>query len=80
LWCKSTYSEVFSAWVHVKAMRCFVESVLRYGLPVNFAASLLLPVKVYVLPFAPHDRQTTTRHERQLFNAALTSHHITHIS
>jgi hypothetical protein len=26
-------------------MRCFVESVLRYGLPVNFAASLLLPVR-----------------------------------
>lgn len=44
-WCKGTFSEVFSAWVHVKAMRVFVEAVLRYGLPVNFSASLLLPSK-----------------------------------
>ena len=31
------------AWIHVKALRAFVESVLRYGLPVTFQAMLLRP-------------------------------------
>jgi len=44
-WCKSCFSEAFSAWIHVKAIRTFVESVLRYGLPTNFQAMLLLPHK-----------------------------------
>jgi len=44
-WAKTTYSDVFAAWIHIKAMRLFVESVLRYGLPVNFAASLVKPKK-----------------------------------
>ena len=39
------FSECFSAWLHVKALRVFVESVLRYGLPVNFAAFLIFPNK-----------------------------------
>lgn len=41
LWCETTYSDVFAAWVHLKAIRVFVESVLRYGIPVNFQAVLL---------------------------------------
>lgn len=44
-WIKVNFGEAFSAWIHVKAMRVFVESVLRYGLPVNFQAMLLQPVK-----------------------------------
>ncbi|VDP08479.1 unnamed protein product [Soboliphyme baturini] len=44
-WLKINFSEIFSAWIHVKALRIFVESVLRYGLPVNFQAALLLPSK-----------------------------------
>jgi len=39
------FSEAFTAWIHVQALRVFVESVLRYGLPVNFQAMLLLPTK-----------------------------------
>lgn len=31
-WCRAHYGEVFSAWVHLKVIRAFVESVLRYGL------------------------------------------------
>jgi V-type H+-transporting ATPase subunit C len=41
-WCKTNFSEAFVAWVHLKAIRVFVESVLRYGLPTNFQAMLLL--------------------------------------
>jgi len=44
-WLKVNFSESFTAWIHVKALRVFVESVLRYGLPVNFQAMLLQPNK-----------------------------------
>uniref|UniRef100_A0A6Q2Z9N2 V-type proton ATPase subunit C n=1 Tax=Esox lucius TaxID=8010 RepID=A0A6Q2Z9N2_ESOLU len=44
-WLKVNFSEAFIAWVHIKALRVFVESVLRYGLPVNFQAMLLQPNK-----------------------------------
>ncbi|KAK2170818.1 hypothetical protein NP493_1137g00063 [Ridgeia piscesae] len=44
-WLKVNFSEAFTAWVHIKALRAFVESVLRYGLPVNFQAMLLEPQK-----------------------------------
>ncbi|XP_036288465.1 V-type proton ATPase subunit C 2 isoform X2 [Pipistrellus kuhlii] len=44
-WLKVNFSEAFIAWVHLKALRVFVESVLRYGLPVNFQAVLLQPHK-----------------------------------
>uniref|UniRef100_A0A665V0A9 V-type proton ATPase subunit C n=1 Tax=Echeneis naucrates TaxID=173247 RepID=A0A665V0A9_ECHNA len=40
-WLKVHVSEVFIAWIHLKALRVFVESVLRYGLPVNYQALLL---------------------------------------
>lgn len=44
-WLKVNFSECFCAWMHVKALRVFVESVLRYGLPVNFQAILIHPNK-----------------------------------
>ena len=44
-WCGAHYGEVFSAWVHVKAIRVFVESVMRYGLPVDFTAAVVWPHK-----------------------------------
>ncbi|XP_012676906.1 V-type proton ATPase subunit C 1-A [Clupea harengus] len=40
-WLKVNFSEAFIAWIHIKALRVFVESVLRYGLPVNFQAMLM---------------------------------------
>lgn len=44
-WLKVNFSECYCAWIHVKALRVFVESVLRYGLPVNFQAILIHPNK-----------------------------------
>jgi len=44
-WCKTNFAEAFVGWVHLKAVRVFVESVLRYGLPINFQAVLLMPKK-----------------------------------
>merc|ERR1711871_1300975 len=39
-WCQTMFGEAFSAWMHVKSVRVFIESVLRYGLPPNFVAVL----------------------------------------
>lgn len=44
-WIRNNFSESFVAWIHTKALRLFVESVLRYGLPVNFQGMLLQPQK-----------------------------------
>ena len=35
-WLKGNFSEAFVNWIHVKALRLFTESVLRYGLPATF--------------------------------------------
>uniref|UniRef100_A0A3B3DBA0 V-type proton ATPase subunit C n=1 Tax=Oryzias melastigma TaxID=30732 RepID=A0A3B3DBA0_ORYME len=40
-WLMVNFNQLFIAWIHLKAIRVFVESVLRYGLPVNFQAFLL---------------------------------------
>jgi V-type H+-transporting ATPase subunit C len=44
-WLKINFGEIFSAYVHIKALRVFVESVLRFGLPVNFQAIIMEPLK-----------------------------------
>jgi len=44
-WCSIHFGEAFTAWMHVKAIRAFVESVLRYGLPVNYTSMLIVPKK-----------------------------------
>jgi len=42
-WCKINFSEAFSAWVHLKAIRIFVESVLRFGLPRDYTFLIIEP-------------------------------------
>lgn len=42
-WCRAHFGEVFSGWVHLKVIKCFVESVLRYGLPVDFLPVFVEP-------------------------------------
>ncbi|DBA01779.1 TPA: hypothetical protein N0F65_010189 [Lagenidium giganteum] len=42
-WCKAHFGETFIAWMHIKMIRVFVESVLRYGLPVNFVVVMYRP-------------------------------------
>lgn len=44
-WCRAHFGEAFSAWMHVKLVKSYVESVMRYGLPVDFSAFMLLPKK-----------------------------------
>merc|ERR1711994_512342 len=47
-WLKVNFGESFTAWIHVKALRVFVESVLRFGLPVNFQGMVLNPQRKQV--------------------------------
>ncbi|KAL6052746.1 V-type proton ATPase subunit C [Balamuthia mandrillaris] len=44
-WCRLNFAEAFSSWTHLKVVRIFVESVLRYGLPVDFTCVLLEPLR-----------------------------------
>lgn len=41
--CGWAFSDTLVAWMHLKAMRVFVESVLRYGVPANFASFVVKP-------------------------------------
>lgn len=44
--CHAAYSDIIQNWTHLKAIRIFVEAVLRYGLPPNFLnSSILVPTR-----------------------------------
>lgn len=68
-WLKVNFGECFTAWIHTKALRVFVESVLRYGLPVNFQVMLLLPHK----KMQRRLREELNRLYEHLDNTALTA-------
>lgn len=40
---QAAWSDAMVAWVHIKAMRVFVESVLRFGMPPRFASFIVTP-------------------------------------
>lgn len=42
-WCKAQYGEVFRAYVHLKVIRLFVESCLRFGVPPDFQPVVMKP-------------------------------------
>ncbi|MDP2438317.1 MAG: V-type proton ATPase subunit C [archaeon] len=43
VFCKNWFKESFQAWIHLKALRTFVQSILRYGVPPEFQAILISP-------------------------------------
>lgn len=67
-WCLVSYGEAFSSWIHVTAVRLFVESILRYGLPPQF-----LPVLVH--PYPRH--QGTVRKILATHFGGIGGHHFT---
>jgi len=44
-WCTTNFGEAYFLWVHLKAIQCYVESILRFGLPADFEVVLLQPKK-----------------------------------
>lgn len=47
---QAAWSEAMVAWMHIKAMRVFVESVLRFGMPPRFAAFIVAPKASAAVP------------------------------
>lgn len=39
--CRAAYSDIIQGWAHLKAIKVFVESVLRYGLPPDFLTNVI---------------------------------------
>jgi len=42
-WCTTNFGEAYFLWVHLKAIQCYVESILRFGLPADFEVVLIQP-------------------------------------
>lgn len=38
---RTAWSDEFMAWIHLKALRVYVESVLRYGLPLEYTSATI---------------------------------------
>eukprot|EP00043_Microstomoeca_roanoka_P000645 m.28345 g.28345 ORF g.28345 m.28345 type:complete len:373 (+) comp10439_c0_seq2:227-1345(+) len=55
-WMQIAFDQSFTAWMHLKALRLFVESVLRYGLPPKFS--------YYAVQYKP-DEEKKLRHDLQ---------------
>jgi len=41
--CKTNFGEALATWMHIKAIKVFVESILRYGLPPEFMSAIICP-------------------------------------
>lgn len=40
-WCRPHFSDMYQTWIHLKVMRVYIESILRYGLPPKFIPMVL---------------------------------------
>lgn len=74
---RTAWSEAVMVWIHILVLRVFVETVLRYGLPLDFVCGLVRVccshIMVYgfhsscelltpvIRPFRPHPRSKQTR-------------------
>jgi len=44
-WTLQSFGDAFNGWLHLKCIQCFVESILRYGLPPDCVSMLINPKK-----------------------------------
>jgi len=51
-WCNMAFAVAFIAWVHLKAIQTFVESILRYSFPADF-----VPILIGVSPAKRDERR-----------------------
>ena len=52
---RTAWGEAVMAWTHVLALRVFVETVLRYGLPLQFVCGLVEVCRIYILLCYDHN-------------------------
>ena len=48
-WCQVNYAEVYTMMIHLKAVRIFVESVLRFGLTTSYMSGMTPNFKAFLL-------------------------------
>lgn len=65
---RTGYSDAVMGWIHVLTLRVFVETVLRYGLPLSYVCGLV-KVRFSFPPLAPPYRQYTNCTHRPIPNA-----------
>ena len=75
---RTGYSESAMIWIHVLALRVFVETVLRYGLPLDFVCGLIQVCTQSSRLFFEHNadrlRRTPNRQRRQRQTSTQTTH------
>lgn len=62
---RTGYSDAVMAWMHVLALRVFVETVLRYGLPLNFVAGIIKVCAAESLRLCPASHANSFSDRRQ---------------
>ena len=45
---RTAWSDAVMVWIHVLALRVFVETVLRYGLPLSFVCGLVRVSRLFI--------------------------------
>jgi hypothetical protein len=73
---RTGYSESAMIWIHVLALRVFVETVLRYGLPLDFVCGLVQVGRElrFLILEANNNRQTPSWPRRQSRTSTLPTH------
>lgn len=77
---RTNFSESFQILVHLKVVRLYVESVLRYGLPANYVGIIIkvrLPTysRIHIFPITPAFPSPTRKQPRRHSTyCKLTSH------
>jgi hypothetical protein len=62
---RTGYSESAMVWIHVLALRVFVETVLRYGLPLDFVCGIVQVRHLQVIAAHPNSTRATQRPPRK---------------
>jgi V-type H+-transporting ATPase subunit C len=77
---RTGYSESAMIWIHVLALRVFVETVLRYGLPLDFVCGLVQVCLYHFLPQSTHANHSRPAMQRQRRRQRRTLTRTTHTS
>lgn len=65
---RTAWSEAVMVWIHVLVLRVFVETVLRYGLPLDYVSTIIrvsTPIQLQVIYVANDGTDTNPEASRQ---------------
>ena len=55
-WCRSHFGEVYTGWIHLKVIRAYAESILRYGVPAEGKPKYIF---TFIQPMSKLEKATT---------------------